>query len=104
MPKSFQIDFVAIISFHGLARDPNVCLVTKKPRKIEKFRHFFDVSGQMLSFNGQPELLIYLRDHSAIFPGFGDDFSTLWNEFPATGVPTIWLYMVIGKRLENKLD
>ena len=30
-----------------------------------------------LSFNGQPDLLIYLRDNSAIFPGFGDDFDTL---------------------------
>ena len=49
----------------------------KKPRKIKKFRHFFDVSGQLLSFNGQPDLLTYLKDHSAIFPGFGDDFDTL---------------------------
>ena len=28
-------------------------------------------------FNGQPDLLSHLRDHSAIFTGFGDDFDTL---------------------------
>ena len=48
-----------------------------KGRKIKKCRRYFDVFGQLLSFNGQLDLLIYLRDHSAIFPGFGDDFETL---------------------------
>ena len=66
-----------MVCSHGLARGSNVCLVTKKLRKIKKFHHFFDVSGQLLSFNGQPDLLTYLKDHSAIFPGFGDDFDTL---------------------------
>ena len=49
------------------------------PKNQEKSKHFvfFYVSGQLLSFNGQPDPLTYLRDHSAIFPGFGDDFSTL---------------------------
>jgi hypothetical protein len=54
-----------------------VLLLTKKLRKIKKFHHLFDVSGQLMSFNGQPDLLTYLRDHSAIFPDFGYDFSTL---------------------------
>ena len=31
--------------------------------------------------NGQPDLLTYLRDHSAIFPGFGDGFDTLRMSF-----------------------
>ena len=57
--------------------DPNVRFVTKKLRKIKNFRHLFDVSGQLLSFNGHPDLLTYLRDHSAIFPGFGHDFLPL---------------------------
>ena len=42
--------------FFGLARGSNVCLVTKKLRKIKKFHHFFDVSGQLQSFNGQPDI------------------------------------------------
>ena len=49
----------------------------KLARNIKRNDNFFDVSGQLLSFNGQPDLLTYLRDHSAIFPGFGYDFSTL---------------------------
>ena len=41
------------------------------------FSNFLHVSGQLLPFNGQPDLLSHLRDHSAIFPGFGDNFDTL---------------------------
>ena len=52
-------------------------LLPKNLKKIKKFHHFFDVSGQLLYFNGQPELLTYLKDHSAIFSGFADDFDTL---------------------------
>jgi len=46
---------------------------TKKNKK----KRFFDVSGQFLSFNGQLDLFIYLRDHSAIFSSFGNGFDTL---------------------------
>ena len=38
---------------------------------------FLHVSGQLLPCNGQPDLLSHLRDHSATFAGFGDDFNTL---------------------------
>ena len=77
MKKFHLLTYIKIICFHGLARSSNVCLVTKKLRKIKKIAVSFYVSGQFLSFNGQFDLLIYLRDHSAIFPGLGDDFDTL---------------------------
>ena len=59
----------------------------KNQEKSKNFVIFFDVSGQMLSFNGQPELLTYLRDHPAIFPGFGDGFDTLRMSFEQLGRP-----------------
>ena len=58
-----------------------------KTKKNQKISSFFDVSGQLLSFNGQPDLLTYLRDHSAIFPGFGDGFDTLGMSFEQLGRP-----------------
>ena len=80
MKKFHLLTQIKIICFHGLARGSNVCLVTKKLRTIKKIAVcliFLHVSGQLLPCNGQPDLLTYLRDHSAIFPGFGDDFETL---------------------------
>jgi hypothetical protein len=51
---------------------------TKKNQKIFGFfSNFLHVSGQLLPFNGQPELHSHLRDPSAIFAGLGDDFNTL---------------------------
>jgi hypothetical protein len=41
---------------------------------LPKNKNFLHVSGQLLPFNGQSDLLSHLRDHSAIFAGFGDDF------------------------------
>jgi hypothetical protein len=53
----------------------------KKEKKIGFFSNFLHVSGQLLPFNGQPDLLSHLRDHSAISAGFGDDFNTLRQSF-----------------------
>ena len=41
------------------------------------FSNLYHVSGQLLPFNDQPDLFSHLRDHSAIFVDFGDDFDTL---------------------------
>ena len=51
--------------------------ITKSRNHEIKILHVLHVSGQLLPFNGQPDLLSHLRDHSAIFAGFGDDFDTL---------------------------
>ena len=49
----------------------------KKMKKIGFFFNFLQFSGQLLPFNSQPDLLSHLRDHSAIFAGFRNDFDTL---------------------------
>jgi len=49
----------------------------KDKKKIAVFLIFLHFSGQLLPCNGQPDLLSPLRDNSAIFAGFGDDFDTL---------------------------
>ena len=59
----------------------------KNQEKLKNFVIFFYVSGQILSFNGQRDLLNYLRDHPAIFPGFGDGFDTLGMSFEQLGGP-----------------
>ena len=63
----------------------------KNSQKREKKKDFLHVSGQLLPFNGQSDLLSHLRDHSAIFAGFWDDFDTLEMSRE--------LYMMIGKHL-----
>ena len=64
---------------------------TKKNQKKITFFLFFSsflhVSGQLLLFNGQPDLVSHLRDHSAIFAGFGDDFDTLGMSLELLWVP-----------------
>jgi hypothetical protein len=49
----------------------------RKFLKIGFFSYFLHVSGQLLPFNGQPDFLSHLRDHSGIFADFADDFNTL---------------------------
>ena len=49
----------------------------KNQKKLPFFFIFLHFSGQLLPCNGQPDLLSPLRDNSAIFAGFGDDFDTL---------------------------
>ena len=63
------------------------------------FSNFLHVSGRLLPFKGQPDLLSHLRDPSPIFGGFGDDFDTHGKSLE----PIIGLDRMIGKSLEIDL-
>ena len=73
--------------------------ITKSRNHEIKILHVLHVSGQLLPFNGQPDLPSHLRDPSPIFGGFGDDFDNLRK----TLEPIIGLDRMIGKRLEIDL-
>jgi hypothetical protein len=66
--------------------------------KIGFFSNFLHVSGQLLPFNSQPDLLSHLRDYSAIFAYFSEFFNMKWWIHRQQ----VFLYMKSGFKVKRR--